>query len=104
YLWQLYLSSFKTGDDPVFRDPSSTTHTCNLDKNFIRRYGNVVGLDENYNIVTMFDIEVPETSKYYTPMKSLSTEIQKCGIRDLFLEDYDVLNQALNYERVQKDQ
>lgn len=102
YLWLLYLNSFKPGDDPVFRDPESTSHTGNLDKNFIRRYGNVVGLDENYNIVTMFDITIPEDSIYYTPMKSLSSEIKKSSVKDIFIEDYEVLNQKLNYERTHK--
>ena len=57
-LWQTYLDSFEPGDDPVFRCPESTTHTCNNDRHFIARYGNVVGLDANYNIMTMFDVDV----------------------------------------------
>ena len=28
-LWEVYLSSFRPGDNPVFRDPNSTSHTCN---------------------------------------------------------------------------
>jgi len=37
-IWDLYLSSFKKENDPIFRDPKSSTHNCNHCKNFIRRY------------------------------------------------------------------
>jgi len=53
-LWDLYISNFPEGADPVFRDPNSTQHTCNNDKNFIRRYGNVVAIINN-KVVSMFD-------------------------------------------------
>lgn len=53
-IWNLYLSSFD--NDPKFRDPNSSQHNCNLCKNFIRRYGNIVSIKDN-KIVTMFDIE-----------------------------------------------
>jgi len=50
-LWETYISSFNKGDNPVFRDPESSSHNCNLDKSFIRRYGNVVAIDSSFNIV-----------------------------------------------------
>lgn len=54
-LWGYYINSFDKENDPVFRDPNSTTHTCNNDKNFIRRYGNIVSIKDN-KITTMWDI------------------------------------------------
>ena len=37
-VWDLYLSSFKKENDPIFIDPESSVHNCNHCKNFIRRY------------------------------------------------------------------
>ena len=34
-VWDLYLDSFE--EDPIFRDPQSSEHNCNLCNNFIRR-------------------------------------------------------------------
>jgi len=59
-IWETYLTGFKPENDPVFRDPASSTHTCNNDNNFIRRYGNVVAINDNFDIISMFDIDVSE--------------------------------------------
>ena len=45
-VWELYLNSFPPEANPIFRDPSSSSHNCNHCKNFIRRYGNIVSVDE----------------------------------------------------------
>lgn len=51
-----YLLGF--GEDPVFRDPESSVHNCNMCKNFIHRYANIVAVDENLNIMTLFDVSI----------------------------------------------
>src|SRR5688572_27351659 len=58
-VWELYISSFPKEDNPIFRDPNSTTHNCNHCNNFIRRYGNIVAIDDNYNITSIFDVDNP---------------------------------------------
>lgn len=55
-IWDLYLTSFNKKDDPIFRDPNSTYHTCNNCKNFIRRYGNIVTVEDN-KIVSIWCIQ-----------------------------------------------
>lgn len=101
-LWNLYLKSFKEGDDPVFRDPNSSYHNCNNDKNFIRRYGNIVGIDKNYNIVTMFDLNIPKESIYYSPVNAVKNKIMKSKITDVFFESYSELH-SLPYEKTSKN-
>ena len=44
-VWDKYIESFE--DDPIFRDPESSSHNCNLCKNFIRRYGNIIAIDDS---------------------------------------------------------
>lgn len=102
-LWNTYIKSFKPGDDPVFRDPNSSSHNCNLDNNFIRRYGNVVSIDADYNIVTMWDLDLDESDPYYSSVKEMSKLLKKSKIKDVFIETFDELN-SLPYERTSKNQ
>ena len=102
-LWDKYLNSFKPGHNPVFRDPNSSAHNDNLDKSFVRRYGNVVTIDENYNIITMWDLQLSEESEYYQPTLRMSELLKSKPICDVFFETYEELN-SLNYEKNNKKQ
>lgn len=98
-IWDLYLISFTKEHDPIFRDPASSTHNCNHCNNFIRRYGNIVSLDENYNIVTMFDVVADE--EYSDTARILSAAIKKSKIAEVFFETFAELN-SLPYESCSK--
>ena len=93
-LWTLYMQGF--GNDPVFRDPDSSVHNCNLCKNFIRRYGNVISLDKDYNIVTLFDGAVDE--EFRESFRLMSEALKRAPIANVFFETYLELN-SLPYER-----
>ncbi len=99
-LWDLYLGGFKPGDDPVFRDPESSHHNCNNDKNFIRRYGNIITFNEG-KIVTMWDLGLPEDSEYYGPCKAMSDALKSGTVKNVFKESFDFLNVS-NYEKTNK--
>lgn len=96
-LWDLYLESFET--KPIFRDPASNVHNCNLCNNFIRRYGNVVAIVDN-QIVSIFDIEADE--EMGAPAKALSNLIKRSKVSNVFFETFKELN-ALPYEKVSKN-
>jgi len=98
-IWDLYINGFDPENNPVFRDPLSTYHNCNLCKNFIRRYGNIVSVDENYNIITIFDVEPSE--EYLNVSKILSNSLKSVKITDVFFETFNELNN-LNYESCTK--
>ena len=100
-LVQLYLDSFSPGDDPVYRDPESTTHNCRNDKNFIKKYGNVVAIIDN-KIVTLWDIEIDKNSPYYNPAKELSKYLKAGIVSNMFVETFDSLN-SCNYEKTRRD-
>ena len=99
-VWYLYINGFAPKDNPIFRDPESSTHNCNLCKNFIRRYGNIVALDENYNIITMFDVEASE--EYAPVAKIVSKSLKKANITEVFFETFNELN-SLPYESCNKN-
>lgn len=94
-LAEIYLKGF--GNDPVFRDPNSSVHNCNMCKNFIHRYANIVAVDENLDIVTLFDIDVDE--EYRNSFSLMADAIRKSGICGVFVETYQMLSTSLHYER-----
>lgn len=98
-IWDLYLSSFSKEDDPIFRDPESTSHNCNHCKNFVRRYGNIVSIDKDYKIETMFDVE--EEGEYKNTAKILSEAIKASKISEVFFETLAELK-SLPYESCTK--
>lgn len=98
-VWDLYLVSFKEVNNPIFRDPASSTHNCNLCNNFIRRYGNIVSIDKDYNIQSIFDGKVDE--EYQDSFKALSKAITNSQIVDVFFETFNELN-SLPYESCSK--
>lgn len=101
-IWEMYLLGFTPEQNPVFRDPESSTMNCNNDKHFIRRYGNVVAIDNDLNIVSMFDINV-EGTDYADTIKSLRQYISTAKIQDVFFETYNELND-MPYESCKKSQ
>ena len=98
-IWNLYLNSFSTEDNPIFRDPSSTSKNCNHCKNFIRRYGNIVSVGEDYEVVTMFDVLAE--AEYQNTVKALSDAIKAAKITEVFFETFNELN-SLPYEACSK--
>lgn len=98
-VWDLYLNSFTPEQNPVFRDPSSSTYNCNHCKNFIRRYGNIVSVNDNYEIETLFDVDGGE--EYANTVKVLTEAIKKSKIKNVFFETFDELN-SLPYEVCKK--
>ncbi len=98
-IWELYLSSFNEESNPIFRDPASTTKNCNNCHNFIRRYGNIVAIDENYNIISIFDVLAPE--EYQNTSEQLTKAIKSSKIIDVFFETFEELN-SLPYETCKK--
>jgi hypothetical protein len=98
-VWDLYLNSFSDEDNPTFRDPESSTQNCNHCKNFIRRYGNVVAIDKNFKIITLFDFK--GSDEYAGTAEAMSKAIKKSKIVDIFLETFNELN-SLPYESCKK--
>ncbi len=98
-IWELYINSFSKENNPKFRDPNSTVKNCNHCNNFVRRYGNIVAIDENYSIITMFDVETDE--EYSNTVKVLSNAIKTSKIAEVFFETFDELN-SLPYESCNK--
>lgn len=100
-LWELYLKSFAPQDDPIFRDPNSSSNNCNRDKHFIKTYGNIVAVDDNNNIITMFDIDV-EGSSYYNSVTAVKDSLKAAPITSVFAIEYNNLVKQ-PYEKIKKN-
>lgn len=98
-IWEMYLASFPKEQNPIFRDPTSSSKNCNHCKNFIRRYGNIVSVNEKNEIVTMFDVSADE--EYANTAKALTKAIKKSKIIEVFKETFNELN-SLPYESCTK--
>ena len=96
-IWDLYLNSFE--EDPIFRDPLSSEHNCNLCNNFIRRYGNIIAIDSNYKIITLFDFGID--GEFKNVAVTLSNTIRNSKVAEAFLETFTELN-SLPYEKCDK--
>lgn len=99
-VWELYISSFPKEFNPVFRDPNSTSKNCNHCSNFIRRYGNIVSINDKYEIVTMFDVDAGE--EYAAAAETLTKTIKKSKVVEVFFETFNELNK-LPYESCSKN-
>lgn len=99
-IWDLYIKSFDPNDDPIFRDPKSSSHNCNHCNNFIRRYGNIVAIDENNNLMSIFDVDIE--GEYRKPSDLVSKKIKKSEVVDVFFETFNELN-SLPYEKCTKN-
>jgi len=101
-VWDTYLGAFKPENNPVFRDPESSEHNCNNDKNFIRRYGNIVAINNaNGQICTMFDCI--EDDVYGDSVQAVTKLLSSAPIKDVFFETFNELN-SLPYEKCTKSQ
>lgn len=100
-LWDLYLKSFTPQDNPIFRDPNSSSNNCNRDKHFIRTYGNIVTVNDDNEIITMFDIDV-EGSSYYNSVTTVKDALKTASITSVFAIHYnDLVKQP--YEKIKKN-
>lgn len=62
-LWEKYLSSFPDGSNPIYLE--RTEHDCNCCKSFIRNIGNVVAIDENMKVHTVWDLQTVDIDETY---------------------------------------
>lgn len=102
-VWDLYLVSFDPKDNITFRDPESSEHNCNTCKNFIRRYGNILAVDENNKLMSIFDLydELDSDSEYIDTAKAMSKALTESKISEVFFETYESLKN-LPYEKCTK--
>lgn len=93
-IWSLYLDSFPEGTNPVFRE--RTYHDGNYDKNFIRRVGSIVTL-ENGKLHSVWDVE-NAPYPYNIVAEKISEYIHSADVNSLFRINEGTAGHQKNYE------
>ena len=79
-LWDVYLSSFPPGTNPIFRE--RTEHDCSCCRQFIKSVGDMVSI-ENGEVVSIWDINVG--GEYRHVADAMSEYVKSCQIDNIFL-------------------
>lgn len=93
-LWDTYLKSFPEGTDPIYK--TRTEHDCNCCKQFIRNYGNIVTIDSNQQLVSIWDVEGIEYP-YNIVAEKLSTIVKSSTITNIFISKFNKLGNASSH-------
>lgn len=82
-LYQAYLDSFPTGTNPLYRE--RTEHDCNCCKNFIRRIGNVVTVEDG-ELKSIWG-GTSEDPNYQVVMDKLNDLVTNANLTNVFRND-----------------
>ena len=99
-LWELYLDSFPEGTNDIFR--KRREHDCSCCKHFIRSFGNVVAINKDYNITTIWDFKNAGTT-YQPVIDKLSERIKSNIINNFFITHESFYGTDFNYEKLEDD-
>jgi len=93
-LWDVYLSSFPEGTNPMFRE--RTEHDCQCCKNFIRDIGHVVAITDDLKLESIWDVENIDgynqmDNGYKIVCKSLSKYVKKHSINSIFKYEQNII-------------
>ena len=81
-LWELYLNSFPPGTNEVYRERRA--HDCSCCRHFIKRFGNVVLINDDNEVVTIWDFDAG--SDVYQPViDALAAYVRSKPVRDQFI-------------------
>tara|TARA_Y100000310_G_scaffold65199_1_gene60705 strand:+ start:1614 stop:3644 length:2031 start_codon:yes stop_codon:yes gene_type:complete len=80
FMWELYLSSFKDGDNEIYKE--RTEHDCQCCHSFIKHFGNVVAIQDG-KVVTVWDVE-DVGEKYQPVVDALAEYVRSYRVSEVF--------------------
>ena len=81
-LWSLYLDSFPTEKNPIYRE--RTEHDCSCCRHFIKTMGNIVAIKDG-EVISLWDFDIDGDDTYEPSIKAMREYIHSCPITDKFL-------------------
>lgn len=97
-LWATYLAAFPEGTNLLYRE--RTEHDCSCCKNFIRQYGNVVAIDMNGTITSMWDVQ-DAPYPYDVVAKAMHEAVINHPITNLFRTKETKYGAEHNFEKLE---
>lgn len=92
-LFEIYLGAFESGTDPIFKE--RTEHNCNTCKRFIRDLGNVVCVNDDLSLSSIWEVDAPGI---YAPVTlALAKKVKSGIIENVFLTSELVIGQKSNF-------
>lgn len=96
-VWDTYLRSFPEGTNPIYKE--RTQHDCNCCKQFVRGLGNVVSIDKNFNLVSIWDIIVADET-FQTVADSVSEFVKSKPIRNVYRSQFKKVGTPVTRQEV----
>lgn len=97
-LFEVYLSAFPEGTNPIFRE--RTEHDCSCCKNFIRNIGNVVAIIDG-RVVTVWDDYASAPAPYDVVGRILAERVRQAPIRGVWRTKERQYSQETSVEMIE---
>lgn len=94
--WNLYLDSFPSGTNEVFRERRE--HDCSCCRHFIKAIGHVVAISGN-KVRTMWDFATGDET-YQTVINALDAYLKERAVKDFFVIKENYVGVDSNWERI----
>lgn len=94
-LWNLYLDSFPSGTNEIYR--KRREYDCSCCRQFIRQIGNVVTIKNN-TVETIWDLDIND-GKFSVVAKAMSNYIHNHIVTNVFLSNFKKIGTEYNYEQ-----
>jgi hypothetical protein len=95
HMWELYLSSFPEGSNNIFR--KKREYDCSSCRHFIKQFGGIVTIDNDYNIVSIWDFRT-KNETFDPVLKSLREYVKSLKIKSVYLPTERKIGHGCNKE------
>lgn len=95
-LWALYLDSFPEGTNPIFK--TRREYDCNCCKQFIRNVANVVTINDDGSLNTIWDVQVED--EFQIIANALAAHVKQQLIKNVYLSTEPGYGQDKNYQMI----
>lgn len=82
YLWEVYLDSFPPEMNRIFR--KRREFDCSCCRNFVKRFGNVVRINDNFEITTIWDFQINHEG-YQQVLNNMSSAVREYAINGAYI-------------------
>ena len=94
-LWNLYLDSFPSGTNEIYR--KRREYDCSCCRQFIRQIGNVVTIKNN-TVESIWDLNIDDGT-FSVVAKAMSNYIHSHIVNNVFLSKFKTIGTEYNYEK-----